>query len=144
MTVTSKASAVWSGTLKDGNGTFNAGSGAFKGSYTFATRFEGKAGTTPEELLAAAHSACYSMALSGALERAGTPATRIETTAQCTIDTIDGKPTVAVMKLVVKGTVPGATAATFREAAEGAKVGCPVSRALAGIPTVTLEASLQG
>ncbi|MEX0691850.1 MAG: OsmC family peroxiredoxin [Gemmatimonadales bacterium] len=142
MAVTSKASAVWNGGLKGGNGTFDAGSGAFKGPYTFATRFEGTAGTNPEELLAAAHSACYSMALSGALEKAGTPATTIATVAHCTVDTIDGKPTVAVMKLVVKGTVPGLTAAQFTEAAEGAKVGCPVSRALAGIPTVTVDATL--
>lgn len=142
MPVTSVASAVWTGTLKQGNGGFSAGSGAFAGPYTFATRFEGKPGTNPEELLAAAHAACFSMALSGALERAGTPATRIETTAHCTMDTIDGKPTVAVMRLVVKATVPKASDDAFQGAVDGTKTGCPVSRAL-NIPTVTVEATLE-
>lgn len=144
MAVTSVASAVWTGTLKEGNGGFSAGTGAFSGAYTFATRFEGKAGTNPEELLAAAHAACYSMALSGALVRAGATPESIETTAHCTMDTVDGKPTVAAMKLVVKATVPGITDAAFQEAAKGAKEGCPVSRALAGIPTISLDATLAG
>ena len=144
MAVTSVASAVWTGTLKEGNGGFSAGSGAFSGPYTFATRFEGKPGTNPEELLAAAHAACYSMALSGALVRAGSTPEKIETTAHCTMDTVDGKPTVAVMKLVVKATVPGMEDAAFQDAANGAKDGCPVSRALSGIPTIELEATLEG
>ena len=141
MAVVSVASAVWNGTLKEGDGGFSAGSGAFSGPYTFATRFEGKPGTNPEELLAAAHAACFSMALSSALEKAGTPSSKIETTAHCTMDTIDGKPTVAVMKLVVKATVPGAEQSAFQQAVDATKVGCPVSRAL-NIPTVTVEATL--
>ncbi|MBI1966737.1 MAG: OsmC family peroxiredoxin, partial [Gemmatimonadetes bacterium] len=89
---TSNASAVWAGKLKDGNGKFTAGSGAFSGAYTFATRFEGARGTTPEELIAAAHAACLSMALSAGLEKSGTPATRIETRAACTLEMVGGGP----------------------------------------------------
>lgn len=143
MAVISVASAVWTGTLKEGNGGFSAGSGAFSGPYTFATRFEGKPGTNPEELLAAAHASCFSMALSAALEKAGTPSSKIETTAHCTMDKVDGQSTVAAMKLVVKATVPGAKEAAFQEAVESTKTGCPVSRAL-NIPTVTVEATLEG
>src|SRR2546422_4826380 len=85
---TSQASAVWEGKLKDGKGTFTAGSGAFKGPYSFATRFEGKPGTNPEELIAAAHAACFSMALSAGLEKAGKPAARIQTDARCTLEMV--------------------------------------------------------
>lgn len=143
MATISKAKAVWNGKLKDGRGTFEAGSGAFKGDYSFPTRFEAKPGTNPEELLAAAHAACFSMALAAGLEKAGTPATRIATAAQCTMDTVDGKPTVAKMRLEVRGAVPGADQAAFTRAAEDAKVNCPVSRALKGIPTVELVATLE-
>ena len=142
MAVTSRASAVWHGTLKDGNGSYRAGTKTFSGAYTAATRFEGKEGTNPEELLAAAHAACFSMALAAALAKAGHTPERIETTAKATMDTVDGKPTVKRMDLVTRGTVPGASAQAFKEAAEGAKVGCPVSRALAGIAEVTLDAAL--
>jgi osmotically inducible protein OsmC len=142
MATVSKASAVWNGKLRDGNGTFEAGSGSFQGAYSFATRFEGKPGTNPEELLAAAHAACFSMALSGGLEKAGTPATRISTTAHCTMDTVGGAPTVAKMRLEVRAVVPGIDQAAFQTAAEGAKQNCPVSRALKGIPTVELVATL--
>ena len=88
MATTSKASATWEGVLRSGKGRFEAGSGAFRGDYSFATRFEGAKGTNPEELLAAAHAACFSMALSVGLEQAGTPATRITTTAHCTVDKV--------------------------------------------------------
>ncbi|HYL22144.1 MAG TPA: OsmC family protein [Gemmatimonadales bacterium] len=140
---TSQATAVWQGKLKDGKGTFTAGSGAFNGPYTFATRFEGKKGTNPEELIAAAHAACLSMALSAGLERAGKPATRITTTAACTIDMVAGAPKITKMELTVRGAVPGIDQAAFRQAAEDAKRGCPVSQALAGIPQVTLDAKLE-
>ena len=143
MATISKASAVWNGKLRDGNGTFQAGSGSFKGAYSFATRFEGKPGTNPEELLAAAHAACLSMALSGVLEKAGTPSTSLTTTAHCTMDIIDGKATVAKMRLEVRGTVPGIDQAAFAAAAADAKANCPVSRALKGIPTVELVATLE-
>ena len=139
---TSRASAVWEGKLKDGKGTFKAASGAFAGPYTFATRFEGKPGTNPEELIAAAHAACLSMALSAGLEKAGKPATRVQTEAACTIDMVNGTPTITRMELTVRGKVPGLDQAGFQKAAEEAKSGCPVSRALKGIPQITLDAKL--
>jgi lipoyl-dependent peroxiredoxin len=140
---TSQANAVWEGKLKDGKGNFRAASGAFSGPYSFATRFEGKKGTNPEELIAAAHAACFSMALSAGLEKAGKPVTRVETTAACTMDMVDGTPTITKMALTVRGKVPGLDQAGFQKAAEEAKRGCPVSRALAGIPQITLEARLE-
>jgi lipoyl-dependent peroxiredoxin len=140
---TSQASAVWEGKLKDGKGTFRAGSGAFSGPYTFATRFEGKHGTNPEELIAAAHAACFSMALSAGLEKAGKPATRIQTDAACTLDMVSGTPTITKMALKVRGTVTGLDQAAFGKAAEEAKMGCPVSRALKGIAEITLDAKLE-
>lgn len=139
---TSKANAVWEGKLKDGKGKFSAGSGAFQGPYTFKTRFEGAAGTNPEELLAAAEAACFSMALSGACERAGHPATSLETSAACTIEMIDGGPKITKMDLTVKGKVPGLDQAGFAKLANETKSGCPVSRALAGIPNFSVSATL--
>jgi len=139
---TSRASAVWEGKLKDGKGTFKAASGAFTGPYTFATRFEGKPGTNPEELIAAAHAACLSMALSAGLEKAGKPATRVQTEAACTMDMVNGTPTITRMELTVRGKVPGLDQVGFQKAAEEAKSGCPVSRALKGIPQITLDAKL--
>lgn len=140
---TSKASAVWEGKLRDGKGTFKAASSAFNGPYTFATRFEGKPGTNPEELIAAAHAACLSMALSAGLERAGKPATRIETTAACTMEIVDGNPKITKMELRVRGKVSGLDQAGFQKAAQEAKAGCPVSKALTGIPQITLDATLE-
>src|SRR5207253_10083379 len=104
---TSRASAVWEGKLKDGKGTFKAASGAFTGPYTFATRFEGKPGTNPEELIAAAHAACLSMALSAGLEKAGKPATRVQTEAARTMERVNGTATITRMDLTVRGKVPG-------------------------------------
>jgi lipoyl-dependent peroxiredoxin len=140
---TSQAQAVWEGKLKDGKGTFTAVSGAFSGPYSFATRFEGKKGTNPEELIAAAHAACFSMALSAGLEKAGKPATRIQTDAACTLEMVNGTPTITKMALTVRGKVPGLNQGEFQKAAEDAKRGCPVSRALQGIPQVTLTATLE-
>jgi osmotically inducible protein OsmC len=140
---TSRASAVWDGKLRDGKGSFKAGSGAFSGPYTFATRFEGKQGTNPEELIAAAHAACFSMALSAGLEKAGKPATRIQTEAACTLEMVNGTPTITKMELNVRGKVPGIDQAGFQTAAAEAKSGCPVSRALGGIAQVTLTAKLE-
>lgn len=140
---TSRASAVWEGKLKDGKGNFTAASGAFSGAYTFATRFEGAKGTTPEELLAAAHASCFSMALSAGLEKAGKPATRIETTAACTLDPGSGGLKIIKMELQVRGKVPGLDQKGFTAAAEEAKAGCPVSKALAGIPAITVQATLE-
>src|SRR5206468_11526914 len=123
---TSKAMAVWEGKLRDGKGTCKAGSAAFGGAYSFATRFEGKAGTNPEELIAAAHAACFSMALSAGLEKAGKPVTRVETTAACTLEMVDGAPKITKMELNVQGRVPGLDQAGFQKAAEEAMRGSPV------------------
>lgn len=142
--VTSQATATWKGGLQKGTGEFSAASGAFSGSYSFATRFQGSRGTNPEELIAAAHAACLSMALSGALEREGTPPESITTSARCTIQTIEGKPKITTMHLLVEGRVPGIDLETFKRAAEGAKDGCPVSKALKNNVEFKLEASLTG
>jgi osmotically inducible protein OsmC len=143
MATTSKASATWEGVLRSGKGHFEAGSGAFRGDYSFATRFEGAKGTNPEELLAASHAACFSMALSVGLELAGTPATSITTTAHCTVDKVGDGFKVTTMRLEVRGLVPGATPAAFQRAAEAAKKGCPISQALAGNVKVEMDAKLQ-
>jgi osmotically inducible protein OsmC len=134
---------VWNGKLKDGNGQFSAGSGAFKGDYTFATRFEGKKGTNPEELIAAAHAACFSMALSGRLEKAGTPATRITTIATCTMELGGPAAKIAKMRLETRAVVAGIDQAAFAKAAEAAKDGCPVSGALKGNVAFELDAHLE-
>jgi lipoyl-dependent peroxiredoxin len=143
MATISASTAVWEGKLKEGKGSFKAGSGAFGGSYSFATRFAGAKGTNPEELIAAAHAACFSMALSADLEKAGTPATRVETQARCTMDTVNGAPTITTIALSVRGKVAGLDQAAFQRAAEQAKTGCPVSRALKGVASITLEAKLE-
>jgi osmotically inducible protein OsmC len=139
---TSKANARWEGVLRSGRGEFSAGSGAFQGQYSFRTRFEGAAGTNPEELIAAAHAACLSMALSADLERAGTPSESIATTAHCTLEMLDGGPKITRMRLEVNGVVPGIDEDAFRAAAEGAKNACPVSKALSGNVEFELEATL--
>lgn len=140
---TSTSSAVWEGGLKSGRGHFAAGSGAFQGDYSFPTRFEGAKGTNPEELIAAAHAACLSMALSGGLERAGTPPTRISTKASCTIEKVGDGFKITVMRLEVRGKVPGVDQAAFAKAAESAKQGCPVSGALQGNVRFELDAKLE-
>ena len=140
---TSRASAVWTGPFKEGAGKFEAKSGAFQGQYSYQTRFVGSPGSTPEELIAAAHASCLSMALTVALEKAGTPPTRIATDAACTIDIVEGAAKITTMVLQVRGKVPGLDAAAFQKAAEGAKDNCPVSKALKGNVAVTLEASLE-
>lgn len=140
---TSTATATWNGGLKSGKGSFKAGSGAFHAEYTFAARFEGAKGTTPEELIAAAHAACFSMALSAGLERAGTPSERITTKASCTLEMVDGKPKVKTMRLETRGKVPKLDQAAFARAAEDAKNGCPVSGALKGNVAIELDAKLE-
>lgn len=140
---TSNATATWNGKLKDGDGHYAAGSGAFKGDYTFATRFEGKSGTNPEELIAAAHAACFSMALSAGLEKAGTPATTITTRAFCTLEAVGGASKITKMRLETRGTVPGIDQVAFLKAAEAAKDGCPVSGALKGNVAFELDARLE-
>jgi osmotically inducible protein OsmC len=137
-----KASAVWHGNLKSGKGTMNAPTGVLKdAAYTFATRFEDKPGTNPEELIAAAHAGCFSMALSAELEKAGMNPQRVETTAAVTLDMVDGKPTVTKSHLTVRASVPGADQAKFLEVANGAKAGCPISRLLKA--EITMDATLE-
>lgn len=141
---TSEATATWRGSLAEGRGEFSAASGAFAGEYSFGTRFAGEEGTNPEELIAAAHASCLSMALSLALGEQGHEPEEITTDAACTIREVDGAPTITEMRLRVRGRVPGLDAETFRRAAEGAKEECPVSRALAGNLEVEVDAELLG
>lgn len=140
---TSRASAVWEGKLKDGKGNFRAASGAFAAPYSFQTRFEGAAGATPEELIAAAEASCFAMALSANLEKARTPATRVETDAVCTLETVDGAPTVTTIALTVRGKVAGLDQAGFAKAAVATSETCPVSRALKGNVRITVDAKLE-
>ncbi|HET8713171.1 MAG TPA: OsmC family protein [Gemmatimonadales bacterium] len=139
---TSNAVATWEGKLKEGKGTFKAQSGAFSGAFSFGTRFEGKKGSNPEELLAAAHAGCFSMALSAALEKAGHPVSRIETRAAVTIETVDGAPKVTKSELDVRGKVEGIDQAAFEQAAEGAKKNCPISKAIQNNVNITMQAKL--
>ncbi len=137
------ASAVWEGGLRGGKGTFKAESGQVGGSYGFGSRFESAKGSNPEELIAAAHAACLSMALSAGLERAGKTPTRVETSAACTIEKVGEGFKITKMKLVVRGKVPGMAPADFAKAAEDAKNGCPVSTALKGNVAFELDAKLE-
>jgi lipoyl-dependent peroxiredoxin len=129
---TRNASAVWKGGLKGGNGSFRSESG-LGGAYNFGSRFESGTGSNPEELLAAASASCFSMALSDALEKNGTPPMKVETSAACTIEKVDGKNTITTIALTVKGTVPKIDKATFERLAQETRVGCPVSRALKAV-----------
>jgi osmotically inducible protein OsmC len=136
------ANVSWSGSLMDGGGTITSvGSGAFGPlDVTWASRAEDSDGrTSPEELIAAAHAACFSMALSHGLAQAGTPPESLETSAAVTFVPGTG---ITKIALTVRGSVPGIDEAAFLEAAEGARSGCPVSKALAAVPEVTLQASL--
>lgn len=136
-----KASAVWNGDLKSGNGTVSLGSGTFEGSYTFASRFEDGKGTNPEELIAAAHAGCYSMALSNELHKAGHNSQNVSTKAVITLEPVDGAPTISIIKLVAEANVPGLSNEEFQKIAEATKEACPVSRALKAV-TIHLDAKL--
>ena len=136
-----KGSAEWKGDLKGGAGTFTAGDG-ISGDYSFRSRFEDGPGANPEQLIAAAHASCFSMALAAALADAGTPVNSVKTDATVTLRFVDGAPTITAIALTTVGDVPGIDEAAFKQAADGAKAGCPVSRALAAVPEITLEAKL--
>ncbi|HXY19606.1 MAG TPA: OsmC family peroxiredoxin [Gemmatimonadales bacterium] len=138
-----KASAVWEGGLRSGKGTYKTASGLVAGNYGFGSRFEESPGSNPEELIAAAHAACLSMALSGGLERAGKTATRVSTEASCTVEKVGDAFRITKMRLVVRGKVPGLDQAGFAAAAEAAKEGCPVSNALKGNVVLELDAKLE-
>src|SRR5512136_174058 len=137
-----KASAEWKGGLKDGKGTMSTASGALKNvPYGFLMRFGDAPGTNPEELVAAAHAGCFSMALSGQLEAAGYHPESIRTKANLVFEKMDAGWTVKSIHLDVTAKVPGADAAKFQAAAEGAKKGCPISRLLN--TTITMTAKLE-
>ena len=136
-----KASAEWKGDIPTGTGTFTAGD-TITGGYTYKSRFEDGPGSNPEQLIGAAHAACFSMALASLLAQAGNPADSIQTNAAVTLRLVDGRPTITQVDLVTVGRVPGIDDAKFQEQAAAAKAGCPVSRALAGVPEITLQASL--
>lgn len=137
-----KASAVWTGGIKDGNGKLTSDSGVLSGTqYSFSTRFESGAGTNPEELIAAAHAGCFAMALSGQLGEASLTADRIDATATVTLDKSDGGFAITEVHLDVAAVVPGADEAAFKQAAKNAKEGCPVSKVLNA--TITMDARLE-
>ncbi len=128
-----KASAVWNGNLKEGKGRISTASGVLADTqYSFSTRFEEGVGTNPEELIAAAHAGCFSMALSANLEKAGHPGRRVSTTANVKLEMVDGGPKITTIELNTEAEVPGIDEATFNEQAEKTKTGCPVSKALTG------------
>jgi lipoyl-dependent peroxiredoxin len=144
MAIERNAHATWERDLRGGSGQFDTGSGAISGQeVTYASRFEDSGGkTSPEELIAAAHATCLSMALAGGLAKAGHPPTRLETDAVATLDQAEGGFRITSMRLSVRGEVDGIDEGAFRAAAEEAQEGCPVSNALADSIEVTLEATL--
>ena len=136
------ASAVWSGDLKQGKGTITSASGVLKETpYSFHTRFEQGAGTNPEELIAAAHAGCFTMATSAALGKAGFTPERLSTEASLTLEQVDGNWTITTIQLTMKGKVPGIDQQKFQQIAGDAKANCPVSRVLNA--KITLEATLE-
>jgi osmotically inducible protein OsmC len=138
-----KASAVWNGSLKEGKGTISTDSGVLtKTQYSFATRFENGAGTNPEELIAAAHAGCFSMALSAQLGNAGITPESIETTAAVTLEKLETGFTVTKVHLDVTARIPGVDVAAFNKAAADAKAGCPISKLLKA--EITMTARLSG
>jgi osmotically inducible protein OsmC len=142
ITMQRKASAVWKGGLKDGKGTVSATSGVLSNTpYSFTTRFENTPGTNPEELIAAAHAACFSMALSAQLGAANLTPESINTSATLTMDKLDAGWTITTIQLDVSARVPNADEAAFKKAAENAKAGCPVSKVLNA--KITMNAKLE-
>ena len=140
---TRTATAVWEGRLRDGRGVFNVESGAIAGDYSFGSRFGHGGGSNPEELLAAASAACYSMALSAALEKAGMRPERVETRAACTIDEHDAGWRITRMRLTVHARVPGGDRDQFKDCAEATASECPVSKALLGNVDIEVDARLE-
>jgi osmotically inducible protein OsmC len=138
------ASARWEGSLQEGQGVMRMASGAFEGPYTFQSRFEEGDGTNPEELIAAAHAGCFSMALSADLGRAGYDPQSVESTATVHLEMEDAGPRIARIVLDTRASVPGIDADEFQQVAEGAKQNCPVSRALGAVESIELNAELAG
>jgi osmotically inducible protein OsmC len=142
MQINRTASAQWSGDLKDGRGQITTQSGALKEyPYGFSSRFEGVAGTNPEELIGAAHAGCFTMALSLILGEAGLKADHMETSAKVTLESVEGGFAISAIHLSLTGSVPGADQARFEELANKAKTGCPISKALSAVP-ITLDVKL--
>ena len=139
---TRNATATWDGSIQKGKGSFKGESGAIGAKYSFGTRFENEKGSNPEELLAAAEAACFSMALSGNLERAGAMPSKIETRAACTVEKHGAGFKITTMKLVVRATASNIDEAKFQEVAQATKATCPVSLALAGVQ-IDVEAALE-
>ena len=135
------AKAAWNGSLKEGDGSLALGSGAFEGRYSFTSRFEDGTGTNPEELLGAAHAACFSMALAAALGRAGFSPKRVETTAKVHLTKTDAGMSISRIDLETRAEVPGIDEATFQKHAAETKTGCIVSRALSAVE-MQLDAKL--
>ena len=136
-----KSEAVWEGNLKEGKGTMTVGNGAYHGSYTYASRFETASGTNPEELIAAAHAGCFSMAFAADLDKAGYKATKIVTQAHVTLDKVEGKSRITRIQLETDATVPGIKNEEFQRISQTSKEGCPVSVALSNVP-ISLTARL--
>ena len=137
-----KADAEWTGNLREGAGTVKLGSGTFEGKYSFATRFEEAPGTNPEELIAAAHAGCFSMALAAGLGKAGFNPKRVHTTATVHLGKVGEAFAITRIDLDCEAEVPGIDDAAFQEQAKAAKENCPVSKALRGVETITLNARL--
>lgn len=135
------AEATWKGTLSDGNGTMKLKSGAYEGAYSFRSRFEDGAGSNPEELIAAAHAGCFSMALSGLLEDEGYEPDSVDTDANVTLRTLEDGPAITKIQLTTRASVPDLDSDTLQQYAQTAKEECPVSKALAGTE-ITVDASL--
>jgi osmotically inducible protein OsmC len=135
------AEATWQGTLKEGNGVMKLGSGLYEGPFTFASRFEEGKGTNPEELIGAAHAGCYSMFLSALLTNNNTPPTRVHTTATVHLG---AGPAISKIELICRAEVAGVDAEKFAELAAAAKANCPISKALAAVPEIVLDAQLVG
>ena len=135
--------ATWEGNLKEGKGSYQLGKGAYQGSYSFPSRFEEGDGTNPEELVAAAHAACFSMAFANALDKEGHTANRVHTVAKVHLEKGDGGFAIPKIDLQTVAEVPGIDEAKFQEVAKQAKEGCPISKLLA-TAEITLEAKLNG
>jgi osmotically inducible protein OsmC len=137
-----EAEARWQGTLKEGSGRLRLGSGLFEGAYSFPSRFENGPGTNPEELIAAAHAGCFTMALAYGLGNAGHTPSRLHTVAKVHLGATAAGPTITRIELETEGEVPSLDEEKFREFAEAAKKSCLISRALAGVENITLKAVL--
>ena len=138
-----RGTAEWKGDLPTGAGSFTAGD-TISGEYSFKSRFEDGPGANPEQLIAAAHASCFSMALSNILAQAGTPPESVRTEATVTLRRVDDAPTITKIELATVARVPGIDQEAFERHANAAKADCPVSRALAAVPEITLDATLAG